>query len=72
MLLGSHIETSKPLLEGIKNIISDGGNVIQVYLRKMNSSSKKDRIQLSEKEQKDIKSYLKINKVLYRFTSSRM
>jgi apurinic endonuclease APN1 len=64
MFLGSHVETSKPLLTGIKNIISNGGNVIQVFLRKMHSSSKKDRIQLSIKEQNDINSYLKKNKVL--------
>lgn len=64
MFLGSHVETSKPLLTGIKNVVSNGGNVVQVYLRKMHSSSKKDRIQLSVKEEKDINLYLKKNKVL--------
>ena len=64
MFLGSHVETSKPLLTGIKNVVSNGGNVVQVFLRKMHSSSKKDRIQLSVKEEKDINLYLKKNKVL--------
>jgi len=63
-LIGSHVEKSKPLLRGIKDVISNGGNVIQVFLRKPYSSSKKDRIQLSIKEEKDINYYLKKNKVL--------
>lgn len=64
MFLGSHVEKSKPLLTGIKDVISNGGNVIQVFLRKPYSSSKKDRIKLSIKEEKDINYYLKKNKVL--------
>ena len=62
MLLGSQIYNNadgNKILKEIKNINSYDGNVIQLFLRKMCSSSKKDKLIFTEKEIKDIKSYLK-------------
>ena len=62
MLLGSQID-NKNILQGIKDVYKSSGNVIQLFLRKMCSSSKKDRVILSEKEIKEIKKFLKDKKI---------
>lgn len=58
MLIGSQVIFDKPLLHSIKDIIKNGGNVVQVFLRKMHSSSVKNRIVLSDLEKKEIKKYI--------------
>jgi apurinic endonuclease APN1 len=62
MLLGSQIY-NKNILKEIKDVYKNGGNVIQLFLRKMCSSSKKDRVQLTEKEIKEIKKFIKDKKI---------
>ena len=63
MFLGSQIEYDKNLLKDISFVYNKGGNVVQLFLRKMNSSSPKDRLNLSVVEQKEIKKYVKQNKI---------
>ena len=63
MFLGSQIESNKDLLKSISTLVNKGGNVVQLFLRKMNSSSAKDRIQITTEEQKKIKKIIKKNKV---------
>jgi apurinic endonuclease APN1 len=63
MFLGSQIESNKSLLKGISTIVNKGGNVVQLFLRKMHSSSVKDRLQITTEEQKEIKFFMKKNKV---------
>lgn len=62
MLLGSQIYNNN-IIKEIKNVYRNSGNVIQLFLRKMCSSSKKDRVILTDDEIKYIKNYLKINKI---------
>lgn len=63
MYLGSQVKPDKSLLKSIKDVVKSGGNVVQVFLRKMHSSSEKDRLEISVTEQKEIKDYLKKNKI---------
>jgi len=63
MFLGSQVKSGKSLLKSIEDVVDKGGNVVQVFLRKMHSSSEKDRLAITEKEQKEIKNYVKKNKV---------
>jgi DNA polymerase lambda len=63
MFLGSQIESNKSLLKGISTIVNKGGNVVQLFLRKMHSSSVKDRLQITTEEQKEINFFMKKNKV---------
>ena len=63
MFLGSQVKVDKPLLKSIEDVTSKGGNVVQVFLRKMYSSSVKNRLVLSEEEEKKIKNFIKKNKI---------
>jgi DNA polymerase lambda len=63
MFLGSQIESNKSLLKGISTIVNKGGNVVQLFLRKMHSASAKDRLQITTEEKKEIKNFIKKNKV---------
>ena len=63
MYLGSHIEYNKNLLNNISTVVNKGGNVFQVFLRKMHSSSAKNRIHITTDDQKKIKNYIKKNKI---------
>ena len=59
MFLGSQIESNKSLLKGISTIVNKGGNVVQLFLRKMHSASAKDRLQITTEEKKEIKNFIK-------------
>ncbi len=63
MFLGSQVKSDKPLLKGIQDVVKSGGNVVQIFLRKMYSSSEKDRLQILNTEQREIKKYMKENKI---------
>ena len=62
MFLGSQIE-NKSLLKSISTLFNKGGNVFQLFLRKMNSSSVKDKINIPIEEQKEIKNFIKKNNI---------
>ena len=63
MFLGSQVKVDKSLLKSIEDVTSKGGNVVQVFLRKMHSSSVKNKLVLSEEEEKKIRNFIKKNKV---------
>lgn len=65
MSIGAHI-LSQPqisLLGCIKQVISAGGNVAQVFLRSMHSTSPKDRVQLSSAQQESISNLVRRSKI---------
>jgi len=55
MFLGSQARSDKSILKGVRDVVKSGGNVVQIFLRKMNSSSEKDKLQISKNEQCEIK-----------------
>lgn len=63
MFLGTQVKIDKPLLKSIEDVTKNGGNVVQIFLRKMHSSSVKNRLVFSEEEEKEIKKFIKKNKI---------
>ena len=63
MYLGSQVKDNKSLLKSINDVIINDGNVVQVFLRKMHSSSVKDKLVLTNNEIKEIKNFIKKNKI---------
>lgn len=63
MYLGSQVKDNKSLLKSIEDVIINNGNVVQVFLRKMHSSSVKDKLVLTNNEIQEIKNFIKKNKI---------
>lgn len=61
MYIGTQIKPGEPILKSLKEVVKNEGNVVQIFLRKTHSSSKKDKFEIKNK--KEIKQFLKENEV---------
>lgn len=58
LLIGSQAPNdSKGLLDSIKDVVKNGGNVVQIFLRNMCTTSQKGRKEISSQEEEAIKKY---------------
>jgi apurinic endonuclease APN1 len=63
IFVGHQASDDVKLLTSIKEVVKNNGNVIQVFLRDTTTTSIKGRKIITEKEQKEIKKYIKNNDI---------
>lgn len=63
LYIGSQSSDDKKLLISVKDVVKNGGNVVQIFLRDMCTTSVKGRKNITESEQRDIRMYKKKEKI---------